>query len=815
MNISFNWLKDYIDTEINLEQLCEIITSTGLEVGGVEKIESVKGGLQGLFIGKVLSCIEHPNSDHLHVTTVDTGRQAPLHIVCGAPNIAAGQKVVVATIGTTLYDGEDSFTIKKSKIRGELSEGMICSEKEIGIGDSHEGILVLPDDAETGTEAAKYFKIAEDYRIEIDITPNRIDGASHWGVARDLAAYLSKNATVRYGLPAVNTFKPGNKSPEITIRIENEAGCKRYAGLCIKNVEIKPSPSWMAERLRTVGLNPVNNIVDITNYVLYETGQPLHAFDMSRIKGNSIVVRTCPEGTPFTTLDGIERKLNADDLMICNAEEPMCIAGVLGGIESGISAATTDVFLECACFDPVYIRKTAKRHGISTDASFRYERGSDPNIVIYALKRAALLITEIAHGSIESDIQDIYPNPVRDYEIHIDFAYINKLIGKDIGKGTIKHILSSLDIKIIAENETGLELHVPPYRHDVKKEADIVEEILRIYGFNNIETPNKLNASLNTALHPDNFGLKNKISDFLTANGFYEIINNSLTSSAYTDGLTSFDKENNICLCNPLSSDLGIMRRTMLFGGLENIAYNINHKRENIRFFEFGKTYSFKKDENIAPLSQYTEREKLALWLSGNKTSGNWNTQKLSSNFYYLKSHVENILKRMGIELEKQEMQPCPMDIFRDGISYFHHGNLLLHMGIVSPNILKQADIKQNVYYAEFEWAEIIDLAKKHRITYRPVSKFPEVKRDLALLLDKSVNFREVYELAFRTEKKLLKEVTLFDVFEDPKLGENKKSYAVSFTMEDREKTLTDKQIDKVMNRLIGSYKHHLGAEIR
>lgn len=815
MKISLNWLKEYLKIDLDVEEICQILTSIGLEVAGYEQIESIKGGLKGLVIGEVKTCEAHPDSDHLHITTVDLGDGRLTPIVCGAPNVAAGQKVVVATIGTVLYDGDKEFVIKKSKIRGQESEGMICAEDEIGIGHDHKGIIVLPQSAETGMPAAEYYGITSDYAIEIDITPNRVDGASHLGVARDLAAYLKQSRDIDYSLPSVEAFAPDSNTAGLTIEVLRPEACPRYAGVCIEGVEVKESPEWLRTQLKAIGLNPINNIVDITNFILFELGQPLHSFDKDKVKGNKVVIRSFPTGTPFVTLDGIERKLDENDLMVCNAEEPMCIAGVFGGLESGITEQTTNVFLESACFDPVFVRKTARRHGINTDASFRFERGTDPNLVIYALKRAALLIKELAGGKITSDIIDIYPNPVQDFEVEVKYAHIDRLIGKQIGKENIKKILKSLEIKIVREDDEKLMLLIPPYRVDVRREADVIEDILRIYGFNNIEVPAKVNSTLSYSEKPDDYRLKNVIGDLLAANGFNEIMNNSLTKATYFEGLETYKPENTVMLFNPLSSDLNAMRQSLLFGGLETIAYNINRKSHNLRLFEFGKVYTFHKKEGDNHLKQYQEENRLALFISGHKNTASWNSREVSSDFFTLKAYGEIVLSRLGLQSDYLTTEENNQDIFREGLDYSQNGKHLLSIGVVSSKLLKAFDIGQDVYYADFSWENILKTLKNHTITFRPLPKFPAVKRDLALLLDKKISFKEVKEIALRTEKHLLKNVSLFDVYEGEQLGADKKSYAVSFTLQDDEKTLTDKQIDKIMNKLIGTYKHLLQAEIR
>lgn len=815
MNISLNWLKDYLKIDLGVEEICEILTSIGLEVGGYEKFESIRGGLKGLVIGEVKTCESHPDSDHLHVTTVDLGDGRLTPIVCGAPNVAAGQKVVVATIGTVLYDGDKEFVIRKSKIRGQESEGMICAEDEIGIGHDHAGIIVLPANTRVGMLAAEYYHITTDYTIEIDITPNRVDGASHLGVARDLAAFLQQKQDIHYTLPSVDAFKSDSNTAGISIEVQRPEACPRYAGVCIEGVKVQESPEWLQTRLKAIGLHPINNVVDVTNFILFELGQPLHSFDKDKIAGNKVIIRSFPNGTKFTTLDGVERELNENDLMVCNTEVPMCIAGVFGGLESGITENTTNVFLESACFDPVFVRKTARRHGLNTDASFRFERGTDPNIVIYALKRAALLIKELGGGQITSEIIDIYPQPIADFEVEVKYTHIDRLIGKAIGHDTIKKILNALEIKIVREEGDSLLLHVPPYRVDVRREADVIEDILRIYGFNNIEVPAKVNSTLSYSEKPDDFQLKNKISDLLAANGFNEIMNNSLTKASYFENMETYKPENTVLLFNPLSSDLNAMRQTLLFGGLETIAYNINRKNSNLRLFEFGKSYTFHQKEGDNHLRQYKEEDKLALFITGNKTQASWNSKEQKTDFFNLKCYAEMLLTRLGFNTDSLSTDECKEDIYREGLTYSQNGKHIVSIGMLSHKALKTQDIGQDVYYAEFSWENILKAIKNHTITFTPMPKFPVVKRDLALLLDKQVSFKEVRDIAMRTEKNLLKAVQLFDVYEGEKLGAGKKSYAVSFTLQDEEKTLTDKQIDKIMNKLMGTYKHLLGAEIR
>lgn len=815
MKVSYKWLKDYIDIDLSPAEMDEILTQIGLEVGGIEKFQSIKGGLEGLVIGEVKTCEPHTNSDHLSITSVDVNGDELLPIVCGAPNVAAGQKVVVATVGTVLYDGDDSFTIKKSKIRGELSMGMICAEDEIGLGQGHDGIMVLPEDAAVGTPAAEYFNIEDDLTIEIDLTPNRIDGASHIGVARDMAAYLKQQKEIDYKVPSVEDFKVDNNNLPIDVKVENNEACHRYSGVCISGVKVAESPEWLQNRLKAIGLSPINNVVDITNYVLFETGQPLHAFDYAKTNGK-VLVKTLADGTLFKTLDEVERELNEKDLMICNEEAPMCIAGVFGGIESGVSETTTDIFLESAYFDSVFVRKTARRHGLNTDASFRFERGTDPNNTIYAMKRAALLIKEIAGGEIASDVIDIYPNPVEDFKVEVSVERIENLIGKQIGKETIKNILTALEIKVEKEDGDTLNLLVPPYRVDVKREADIVEEVLRIYGFNNIEVASKVNASLSYAPKIDEHKLRNTIADMLTAAGFNEIMNNSLTKASYYEGLESFQQENTVRIFNPLSSDLNAMRQGLLFGGLECVAYNINRRNSDLKFYEFGKSYQhFVNPENENPVDNYFEKERLGVFMCGNKTATSWNLKEEPTSFYHMKAYVENILRRLGFNIEKLRIRETENDQFTEGLSYGIKKKVLVEMGMVSGKILKAMDIDTQVYYADFDWALLIQEAMKNKVSYTELPKYPAVKRDLALLINKSVSFAEIKTIAFNCEKKLLKSVSLFDVYEGEKLGADKKSYAVSFILQDTEKTLNDKQIDKIMQKLIKSYEKQLGAELR
>ena len=815
MKISYSWLKDYIKLEHSPEEICDILTQTGLEVGGLEEVETVKGGMQGLVIGEVITSEKHPNSDHLSKTTVNIGTEEALPIVCGAPNVAAGQKVVVATIGTTLYMGDDEFTIKKSKIRGEVSMGMICAEDEIGLGTDHEGIMVLDENARVGTPAKDYFNIESDWVIEIDLTPNRIDGASHIGVARDLAAFLKKTQDIEYTKPSVEDFKADNNDLLIPVEVENREACPRYTGLTICGVEVKESPDWLQNRLKIIGLTPINNIVDITNYVLFETGQPLHAFDADEITGDKVVVKTMPAKTKFVTLDEVERELDANDLMICNTEEGMCIGGVFGGIKSGVKESTKNIFLESAYFDPVFIRKTARRHGLSTDASFRFERGVDPNNVVYALKRAAMLIKEITGGSISSDIVDVYPEPIEDFKVNISFANVTRLIGKDLGKETIKSILESLEIKAVDETETGLSLLVPPYRVDVQREADVIEEILRIYGYNNIEIPTQVKSSLQTADKPDPDTVKNLVAEMLTAQGFNEIWANSLTKASYFEGLKDYKEDQTVKILNPLSADLNGMRQTLLFGGLESIAYNANRQNKNLKFYEFGNTYFYKgtqlKDQ---PANNYWEECHLALFITGNKEAESWTAKEEAASFYGIKTHIENILKRLGL-LVNIQTDETSNELISEGLSYSYNNKKIVEFGLVEKSWLKKFDIENPVYYADFYWDNVFQAHKKHKVLFNELPKFPAVRRDLALLIDKSVKFSHIKELAFKMERQLLREVDLFDVYEGKGVPEGKKSYAVSFILRDDKKTLKDKQIDKTMQKLTAAFGREFGAELR
>lgn len=820
MNISYNWLKDYLNLDLTPEQTAAALTSIGLETGGIEEVQTIKGGLEGLVIGHVLTCVDHPNSDHLHVTTVDLGNGVPSQIVCGAPNVAAGQKVIVATIGTTLYQGDERFTIKKSKIRGEESNGMICAEDEIGIGTSHDGIIILPEDVQAGMLAKDYYNIKNDYILEVDITPNRVDAASHYGVARDLAAYLTQQGkSVTLTKPSVDEFTTDTSIKGITVTVENSEACPRYSGVTIQGVEVKESPEWLKNRLTAIGLRPINNIVDITNYILHETGHPLHAFDLAQIKGDHVYVRTRPAGEKFITLDEVERTLSENDLMICNETEGMCIAGVFGGLKSGVTNTTQSIFLESAYFDPTWVRKTARRHGLNTDSSFRFERGADPNNTMYVLKRAALLIKELTGGTIVGDIQDIYPTPIERYPVVLDYAKINNLIGKVIEKSVVKSILHSLEIEIVAESDETLQLLVPTYRVDVRRDVDVIEDILRIYGYNNVEFSSSLTSTLSYKSRTDvSHSLQNIISEQLVGSGFNEILNNSFTKASNYDDLISYPKNNLVMLMNPLSTDLNAMRQTLLFGGLESIAYNRNRKNQNIRFFEFGNCYFFHSENSYeaTPLNAYDEEYHLGIWLSGNRVDGSWAHPDEKTTVYELKAYVENIFRRMGINIERTKTETFSNDIYALGLEYLSRGGKkLAQLGIIQKRILKQADIDTEVFFAELNWQLLLKESSKNKVTFTDISKYPSVKRDLALLIDKHITFEEIKNVIFSVEKKLIQEVSLFDVYEGKNLPADKKSYAVSMILQDETKTLNDKQIDFIMQKIQEKLQQVLDAKLR
>ena len=820
MEISYKWLKEYVDFDLTPQQTADALTSCGLEVDALEEVQTIKGGLKGLFVGKVLTCEMHPNSDHLHITTVDLGKGEPQQIVCGAPNVAAGQKVIVADLGCVLYDGDKEFVIKKSKLRGVESNGMICAEDEIGVGTSHDGIIVLPDDAKVGQPAAEYYHLESDWVIEIDITANRSDALSHWGVARDLYAWLLRNGyATSLHRPDCSEFAVDNNDLPIDVQIDNAEACRRYACVSITGCEVKESPEWLQDKLKVIGLRPINNIVDITNYVMMAYGQPMHCFDADMVKGGKIVVRTQPEGTKFVTLDGEEHTLGEHDLSICNAEEPMCIAGIFGGKGSGTYDTTTNVVLESAYFHPTWIRKSARRHGLSTDASYRFERGIDPNGVIYALKQAAILCKQLAGGKVSMQIKDVYPNPIADARVQLDYEYVDRLIGKRIGNDMIKSIVQSLDMKVVEENEQHLVLDVPAYRVDVQRPCDVVEDILRIYGYNNVEIPTQLKSSLTILGDADKaYHKQNVVGEQLVGCGFSEIMNNSLTKTAYYTGLNHYSAETTVRVMNPLSSDLGVMRQTLLFGGLESVARNINHKMPNLRFFEFGNCYHFspEKKNDDDPIKAYTEEMHLGMWITGKRVEGSWAHPDEKASFYELKAYVMNIFQRLGVNPGIVVTETSDNDIFGKALALkARSGKVLCEMGTVCHKLLKKMDIDQDVFYADINWDNLMRAIKKNEVLYHDISKFPSVSRDLALLIDKGVEFEQIERIARQTEKKLLKSVELFDVYEGKNLPEGKKSYAVNFILQDETKTLNDKQIEAIMTKLINNLKQKLGAELR
>ena len=839
MNISYNWLKRYINVPDDAQTVAKILTSIGLEVGTVEEVETIRGGLKGLVVGEVLTCEAHPNSDHLHLTTVNVGNEV-LPIVCGAPNVAAGQKVIVATIGTVLYDGDQSFTIKKGKLRGEDSFGMICAEDEIGVGTDHAGIIVLPQDTPVGMPASEYYHVENDTLIEVDITPNRSDAASHYGVARDLYAYYKSHqySAVSIQKPSVDAFHVDNHDLEISVKVEDTEACPRYSGVSIKGVNVKESPEWLKKALTTIGLRPINNVVDVTNFVLHECGQALHAFDADKVKGNQIIVRNAQQGQKFVTLDGVERTMDGRDLMICNSEEAMCIAGVFGGLDSGVTEQTKNVFLESAYFDPVRIRKTSRRHQLQTDASFRYERGCDPNNTIYVLKRAALLIQEVAGGTISMEIIDKVNSqesrverPFAPWDVTIDINRVNSLIGKAIGEDHIETILKALEIEIKSKVESQesreWKLAVPRYRVDVQRECDVVEDILRIYGYDNVEFPEKLNTSLAYGQKPDPVALQRRIAEQLTAQGFNEILNNSLTKVAYYEPLQELTLDTCVKIMNPLSQDLGVMRQTLLFGGLESIARNANRKNGDLKLYEFGNCYHYdqsrvKSQESkvesgeIDPLRAYSEEPHLGLWLTGNKTAQSWVRREEKTTFYLLRAYVNAILTRLGVDVQKTTVERLENELFQDGLTIkAQNGKALAIIGIVARRVLKQLDVDQEVFFADLDWKALLKQNKQYKAVINDLPKFPEVKRDFALLVDKSVEFADLARTAFETEKKLLKNVYLFDVYEGKNLEEGKKSYALSFILQDAENTLKDTQIENIMNRLKAKFEEKFNATLR
>jgi phenylalanyl-tRNA synthetase beta chain len=849
MNISYNWLKQYINTDLPAVKIAEVLTSTGLECGSVSEYQSVKGGLEGLVVGEVIECEQHPDADRLRVTKTNIGTGEALQIVCGAPNCRAGLKVVVATIGTKLYSGEESFAIKRSKIRGVESQGMLCAEDEIGIGESHDGIIELPADTPVGTLVKDFYQITSDSVIEVDITPNRIDGASHYGVARDLAAALQNQASkhktqetenaasniscLKSNIliePSIENFKIDNNDLPFKVTVENADACPRYSGIAIAGITVKESPAWLQNYLKAVGSRPINNVVDVTNFILLGLGQPLHAFDADKIPNHHVIVKTLQDGTKFTTLDGAERTLHSDDLMICSEEGGMCIGGVFGGLSSGVTENTKNVFLESAYFNPVSIRKTARRHGLNTDASFRYERGIDPNKTVFNLKVAAQLIKEVAGGTISCEVIDVYPQEIKPFDVTLSFDKINTLIGKEIPKETVKSILKSLEIEIVSENETEMQLAVPTYRVDVQRDVDVIEDILRIYGYNNITPGTDVRSSLTFSQKPDSHRLQNLVSEQLGGYGFNEILNNSLTRAAYYSDLTSFPEKNAVRLLNPLSADLSVMRQTLLFGGLESIAYNANRRNANLRFYEFGNCYYYNdecrgrisstQDEEgrkcSTPTDAYSENFHLGLWVTGNRVSQSWLEADEKSSIYELKAYVENILRRLGFDLRKLSLEEFSDDLLSSAISVkTRQGETLAVYGMVAKKQRKAFDIDNDVFFADLYWNNLLTASKNHKIRFSELSKYPEVKRDLALLLDKNISFAEIERLAYKSESKLLKSVNLFDVYEGKNLEEGKKSYAIGFTLQDETATLTDTRIDAVMKKFIKAFEDGVGAKLR
>ena len=820
MNISYKWLKEYVDFDLTPQHVAEALTSCGLEVGGLEEVQIIRGGLKGLYVGKVLTCEPHPNSDHLHITTVDLGKGEPQQIVCGAHNVAANQKVIVADLGCVLYDGDKEFVIKRSKLRGVESLGMICAEDEIGVGTSHDGIIVLPENAPIGMPAAEYYNLESDWVIEVDITANRSDALSHYGVARDLYAWLKQNNyQTELHKPNCDAFEVDNESLTIDVEVKNTEACKRYACVSLTNCEVKESPEWLQNKLKIVGIRPINNIVDITNYIMMAYGQPMHCFDADMVAGHKIVVTTQPEGTKFITLDGEEHSLSERDLSICNANEAMCIAGIFGGKGSGTYENTRNIVLESAYFHPTWIRKSARRHGLSTDASYRFERGIDPNGQVYALKQAAILCKELAGGQVSMQIKDVYPEPIEGSKVVLTYDYVNSLIGKEIGKDTIKSIVTSLDMKIEAENENQIEILVPAYRVDVKRPCDVVEDILRIYGYNNVEIPLQLKGTLTIPTDEDrNRKYINLISEQLVGGGFNEILNNSLTKVSYYKDLNCYTEETTVKILNPLSADLGVMRQTLLFGGLESIVRNANRKNSNLRFFEFGNCYHYDESKKEADklIKAYTQDQHLGLWVTGKRVENSWAHPNEDASFYELKAYVENILVRLGLSLQAVTLVKGENNIFEDSISIVTKaGKIIAELGIVAYKLTKNMGITNEVFFADIYWDNLLKAVKKHVVEYKEISKYPAVSRDLALLVDKTVEFEQIKEIAYSTEKKLLKAVELFDVYEGKNLPEGKKSYAVNFILQDEQKTLNDKQIDSIMKKLIDNLTKRLNAELR
>lgn len=821
MNVSYKWLKEYIDFDLTPQQVSDALTSLGLEVDALEEVETIKGGLKGLVVGKVLTCEPHPNSDHMHTTTVDLGNgQAPVQIVCGAPNVAAGQKVIVATIGTKLYDGDQEFVIKKSKLRGVESYGMICAEDEIGVGTDHNGIIVLPDDAQVGMPAAQYYGVESDWLIEVDLTPNRIDGASHYGVARDLSAWMKRHGmATRLHRPSVEAFKIDRRDGGIPVEVENAEACPRYCGLTVRNVKVGESPKWLKDYLSAVGQRPINNIVDITNYILLGTGQPMHCFDLSKVKGDKIVVKTVKEGTKFVTLDGVERTLTDRDLMICNAEEPMCIGGVFGGLDSGVTEATTDIFLESAYFHPTWIRKSARRFGLNTDASFRFERGIDPNDTIYNLKLAALLVKQLAGGETCGEIVDVKAHDFPPFPVELRYDYVTGLIGKNIGHDTIKSIVESLEMKVVAEDDERLSLEVPTYRVDVRRPCDVVEDILRVYGYNNVEFTDEIHGCLSNKDDADlRNDLRELISNQLTSEGYNEIMNNSLTAASYYEGLESYPVEHCVRVINALSSDLNVMRQTLLFGGLESLARNINRKNANLRMYEFGDVYSYDAtaDNSQVALAPYSEHTALGMWLTGNNHDDSWADKVRPLSVYDLKAAVAGVMRRLGIARRELVVETMSNDLLDPALVYKNRGGKLLGvLGVVDEAVASKFDVDQPVYFAQFNWNLLCKLSSKKEVKYTDLPKTLPLRRDLALLVDKSVTYAQIEHVVEQSERKLLKSMTLFDVYEGKNLEPGKKSYAISMVLQDDQKTLNDHQIEAVMKKIVTNLEKQLGAQLR
>lgn len=821
MNVLYKWLKEYIDFDLTPQQVSDALTSLGLEVDALEEVETIKGGLKGLVVGKVLTCEPHPNSDHMHTTTVDLGNgQAPVQIVCGAPNVAAGQKVIVATIGTKLYDGDQEFVIKKSKLRGVESYGMICAEDEIGVGTDHNGIIVLPDDAQVGMPAAQYYGVESDWLIEVDLTPNRIDGASHYGVARDLSAWMKRHGmATRLHRPSVEAFKIDRRDGGIPVEVENAEACPRYCGLTVRNVKVGESPKWLKDYLSAVGQRPINNIVDITNYILLGTGQPMHCFDLSKVKGDKIVVKTVKEGTKFVTLDGVERTLTDRDLMICNAEEPMCIGGVFGGLDSGVTEATTDIFLESAYFHPTWIRKSARRFGLNTDASFRFERGIDPNDTIYNLKLAALLVKQLAGGETCGEIVDVKAHDFPPFPVELRYDYVTGLIGKNIGHDTIKSIVESLEMKVVAEDAERLSLEVPTYRVDVRRPCDVVEDILRVYGYNNVEFTDEIHGCLSNKDDADlRNDLRELISNQLTSEGYNEIMNNSLTAASYYEGLESYPVEHCVRVINALSSDLNVMRQTLLFGGLESLARNINRKNANLRMYEFGDVYSYDAtaDNSQVALAPYSEHTALGMWLTGNNHDDSWADKVRPLSVYDLKAAVAGVMRRLGIARHELVVETMSNDLLDPALVYKNRGGKLLGvLGVVDEAVASKFDVEQPVYFAQFNWNLLCKLSSKKEVKYTDLPKTLPLRRDLALLVDKSVTYAQIEHVVEQSERKLLKSMTLFDVYEGKNLEPGKKSYAISMVLQDDQKTLNDHQIEAVMKKIVANLEKQLGAQLR